>query len=85
MKNTENIFFSILDFYPPKFDRMKLLVHPPESYHQCASFGTLFAIKGFQKQLVFDEILKKKLCIFDVYPSFFDRMTMKLGPDESYG
>ena len=59
MKNTEKSVFSILDFYPPKFGRMKLLVQPPESYHQCASFGTLFAIKGFQNQLVFDEILNK--------------------------
>ena len=48
-KNTEKIFFSILDVYPPKFGCMKLLVQPPESSHQCASFGTLFAIKGFQK------------------------------------
>ena len=64
MKNTEKLFFSILDVYLPKFDRMKLLVQPPESYHQCASVGTLFAIKGFQKQLVFDEILNRNFQYF---------------------
>ena len=71
MKNTEKMFFSIFDFYPPEFDRMKLLVHPPESYHQCASFGTLFAIKGFQKRLVFDEILKKTISVFLMFTPHF--------------
>ena len=71
LKNTEKIFFCILDVYPPKFDRMKLLVHSPESYHQCASFGTLFVIKGFQKRLVFNRILKKYFSVFWMFTHHF--------------
>ena len=83
----EIFVFSMMDVYPSEFDRMKNLNPPGDRKLKGASFGTRFGCHSLSKTTSFLMKYWKKTqnTILDVYPSFFDRMTMKLGPDESYG
>ena len=65
--------FTILDVYPPKFDRIKKIIWPPESSHQGASFEARFAHDSLSKTYSFS--WNTEFCfsnVLDVYPSKID-------------
>ena len=73
-KNTEKMTLSILDVYPPKIDRMKILSIPGDSSHQGASFEARFAHDSLSKTYSFS--WNTEFCfsnVLDVYPSKIDR------------
>ena len=76
-KNTENNLkntLSVLDVYPPKIDRMKMLSIPGDREFQRASFGTRFGCHSLSKTYSFLWNTEKHFfSILDVYPSKIDR------------
>ena len=68
LQNTEKMTFSILDVYPPKFDRMKLLIWPPESSHPGASFGARFGHDSLCKTTSFLWNTEKQQQYFQLLP-----------------
>ena len=83
-KNTEKMTFSILDVYPPKIDRMRKIIWPPESSHQGASFEARFAHDSLSKTYSFSWNTEKMFSsISSVYPSKIDPFWEFAAPPES--
>ena len=80
-KNTEKMTFTILDVYPPKIDRMKMLSIPGDREFQRASFGTRFGCHSLSKTYSFS--WNTEFCfsnVLDVYPSKIDRFWEFVAP-----
>ena len=84
-KNTEKMVFIIFDVYPQKVGRMIFFGTTTGKLSSRRIFWhSVCYKKPFKKTSFLWFTAKTVFSIFDVYPSFFDRMTMKPGPKESY-